>query len=143
MGRTRRVDRLEAPEGPLDTTQALVGAHHVLAREPLGRDRGAQHVDAVERGLLLDGVLPAGHHQVIIGDVEIEVLGHLEAVDDPAHRQTDAVGATESAGLDADDDGCEPGAGGSEQVFSLPRPLVGGQGVPTHHQALTGVLGDW
>ena len=48
------VDRLEVAEGALDVGEALVGEHRVRGVEGLGRRRGAQDVEAVERRLAGD-----------------------------------------------------------------------------------------
>ena len=42
---------LEAAKGALDTGEALVGTHRIGGIDSLGWHTGAQHVEAVERGL--------------------------------------------------------------------------------------------
>ena len=52
-----QIDRLERAEGAFHIAQGLVAAHDISGRDDLGTKRRAQHVNAVERGFLLDLLL--------------------------------------------------------------------------------------
>ena len=56
-------------------------------------DGGAQHVDPVEGGLALDLLVLAVEAEALVGDFELEVLAHPEAVPDRAGGQPDLVAA--------------------------------------------------
>jgi hypothetical protein len=58
----------------LDVLEVLVGGDHGGAVELAGRERGAQHVEPVQGGLVADLVLPALDGQPGIGDGDGEVL---------------------------------------------------------------------
>jgi hypothetical protein len=68
------------------------------------------------------------------------VLGDLEAVDDTAHREADAVRSAQAARLDAGDDGREACLGGGEQVLALAGPLGREQRVAADDEALTRIV---
>lgn len=66
------VDGLEGAEGALDLGQRLVGAHRAYIIDGVEGQAGADHVDAVQRRLLGDGLGFPGEGEVIIGDGERE-----------------------------------------------------------------------
>lgn len=79
------VHGLEASEGTLDPTEAFVGVHRPLGIELVFMQAGAHDVEAVEGGLAGDGLGGSSVAEGVVADVEVEVLGHLVLVDDPAH----------------------------------------------------------
>jgi hypothetical protein len=80
-----KIDGLQAAEGPLDADQVLVGLHRFIRIELPGRHGCADHVNAVETGLLLYLLRSALEGEVAVADLRGEVLGHLAAV----HHATD------------------------------------------------------
>ena len=74
----------------------------------MSADAGAQHVDAVERGLGFDlfGLALVG--EAGVGDLDVEVLLDLVALERRADREADLVGAAKRAALDALGDLCSP-----------------------------------
>src|SRR5258707_7284725 len=83
---------LEAAKGPLDTGEALVSAHRISGVDSLGWHVGAQHVEAVERGLFGNRGVIAREAQLVVGDGEVEVLADLAAADNLANGKADLVG---------------------------------------------------
>ena len=82
---------IEGAEGSLDLGQGLVGRDDFQAVQVTGGDAGAQHVDAVELCLGVDGVLIAGVAQAVAGDLGSEVLSDLAAVLFPVHPDSDLI----------------------------------------------------
>src|SRR5581483_3055317 len=82
---------LHDPEVPFDVLEVLVGGDGAGGIECAGGQRGADDVDAVERGLGVDGGLVPPPGQGIAGDVEGEVLGHLVLVDHASGPHADLV----------------------------------------------------
>ena len=78
-----------------------------------------------------------------IGDVEIEMLGHLVPVDHRADRERDLGGAAQRIALAGDGrlDAGEIALGGGEQVFALAGALGGEIGIAADHQTLAGEIG--
>src|SRR5438105_6427049 len=68
------IDGLQRAEGVLDAAETFVGAHRGGGIAVCGRQVGADHVDAVERGLGGDaeGVLVEAER--IVGDADLEML---------------------------------------------------------------------
>ena len=85
----RVLDRAERAFGHLEL---LVGADGRARAESLGRAGGADDVEAVERGLGGDLVGLALVGEVAVGDLEFEVLGDLELVDDAPDALADLAG---------------------------------------------------
>src|SRR5216683_5304644 len=90
-----QIDRLERTEGPLHYCQALVGGHCRLGWQIRRRQTRTHYIQAIERGLLLDLHRLAFPAKARVGDAQLEVLGHLEVIDDPAHAQGNRLGALE------------------------------------------------
>ena len=97
-----QVDGLQAAESPLHLGQALVGADCRGIIEVGGRHVGAHDVDAVESGFHCDGVMLAAKRKARLADRQIEVLGHLVAVDDLADSQADFRLAAQRSALSSD-----------------------------------------
>jgi hypothetical protein len=73
-------------EGVLDATETFVGAHRGGGISLCGRQVGADHIDAVERGLGGDAESVFGARR----DADLEMLGHVAPADDGiAERLTD------------------------------------------------------
>jgi hypothetical protein len=83
------VDRLERAEGALDVGEALVGEDRCAGIERLGRRRGAQDVEAVERRLAGDRRVVADEAERFLGDGQPEVLGDLTPSQHGARFQRD------------------------------------------------------
>ena len=133
-------------EGPLGHLQLLVGANDGgRARELRGRAGGADHVEAVERGLGVDLRVLALVGEGAVCDRELEVLGDLVAVDDAPDALADRARvrrAQRSArALDHRADALELGLGRREQLLALARALGGDGGVAADDEALAGELG--
>ena len=107
-----QVHRLEAAERALDDAQSLVGAHGVLGIELGGGHAGAHDVQAIEGGLGGDGVGLAVVGERGLGDVELEVFGHLVLADDLADPHGDLLLGAQAPLLAL----CR-GGNGSEQGF--------------------------
>jgi hypothetical protein len=137
----REVDRLERSEGPLDPREELVRADHRGGVEALRGHARAQDVEAVERRLGGDRVGPPAEREVIVADVELEVLGHLVAVDDPPDRNADPGRTAQGPRLDPGDHLPEGRLGRREEIDPLARPLGREGRVAAHDEALTGELG--
>ena len=92
-----QVDRLQGAEVPLDNREALVGRDEVpgASRARPGVHACADDIDAVERGLGVDPFsLAARKAEAVVSDHDLEVLGHLVAVDKLAtDANPDLVGA--------------------------------------------------
>ncbi len=59
--------QFEVPKGPLNVGQA-VGQHHLARAQPLRRHVGAQHVQPVQLGLPVNGLLAAFVADASVGD---------------------------------------------------------------------------
>ena len=132
------VDGFEATEGALDAAQAFVSGDGAWGIEITGGQAGAHDIEAVEGGLACDGVRVAGVTEGVVGEVEVEVFGHLVLAHAPAYPKRDVLAAGEWALLTfgGGHDGVEQPLGGAQQLFALARPFGCQQGVATHHQAL-------
>ena len=71
----------QGAEGALDLFEVLVGAHDLAGGELGVCDAGAQHVDAVEGGLGVDLVGLALEGEAGVGDLDLEVLADLVALE--------------------------------------------------------------
>src|SRR5262249_59093971 len=91
----------------------------------LGRDVGADDINAGEARLGFDrrGAAPPG--KIAVVDLEVEVLGHLAAVDHRPDRQTDLGGAAQARALAADlkGDAGELALGRDQELPALTGPL--------------------
>ena len=61
----------------LEATETFVGAHGSGGVGVFGRQAGADHIDAVERGLGGDAEGVLGEAERIVGDADLEMLGHV------------------------------------------------------------------
>src|SRR6476620_2609781 len=86
------------PEVPLDAGEVLVGGDHGGGVELIGGDGGAQDVEPVQGGFLIDPGLVAGDGQAGVGDGAGEVLGGLGLADPLAGLASGRPGAAEPAG---------------------------------------------
>jgi len=134
---------LSTAEGALHVGHVLVHAHGVFRTQHLARDRSAQHVDPVERGLGRDRLRFALVAEGSLRDRDREVLGHLEASEHLAHTQTDPVLSAQRALLPPSGGGhrLELALGRLEQRFALARALGREQGILAHDQALAREVG--
>jgi hypothetical protein len=108
-----------------------------------GRQVGADHIDAVKRGLGgdADGVL--GKAERHVGDADLEMLGHVTPSQHGADRLADRRGAVQRTArpLHARCNARELLLGGRQQLGAFAGPLFGQQRVLAHHQALAGIVG--
>ncbi len=146
--------RLEAAEGALHRGQALVGEHGGGRSQRVGRHRGAQdprvrlrrpegRLEAVERRLLGERGLITREAQVLVGDGEAEVLGHLAPAQHGADPKRDRVLARERA---AGTPGGGPDfgqilLGRRQQRLARAAPLGGEVRVAADDQALARIVG--
>ena len=120
------------------TGEVLVGADGLGGVEALGLDVGADDVEAVE--LFFGGDLFAEpfEGEGVVGDVGLEVLGDLVAVDDLADADADVILSAEGApfALGGRLDGFEKSFGGAEEFVALTAALGGEAGVAADDEAL-------
>ena len=74
-----------------DISQTLVTTHSVFSRELLGGLAGANHVDAIQSGFLLNGLLLAFPCQEAVIDCQTEVFANFVLVQHSPDLQTDFV----------------------------------------------------
>jgi hypothetical protein len=125
------------------STKGLVAAHCRRVVEAFCRQAGAHDIDPVTGCLAGDLGGLAGKVEGRIGDVEIEVLGHIVLVDHFADRKGDLCGSAQRI-APAGDGGMDAGKialGGCQQIFTLAGALDGEIGVAADHQTLIGELG--
>jgi hypothetical protein len=130
----------DVAEVPLDVLEALVGGDHGRGGQFAVGDRGAQHVEPIQRGFLGDLGLLARHGQAGIGDDDLEVLAGVVLVDHLADGDPDLCGAGQPPGLHAGDDGGEQLLGGLQQVLAFAGAVGGQDGVAAGGQPLAGVV---
>jgi hypothetical protein len=136
-----QVDRLEAAEVAFHVGQPLVGGDHAGGVQLAGGDAGAEYVDAVQGSFGVDRALVAGVGDVVVGDLQGEVLGHLELAEHPAHPHADLPGLDQPAGLDLPGDLGQLGFGRCQQRVAFAGPLRGQRGVAAGHQPLPRKVG--
>ncbi len=64
---------LDGAKGALDCGQTLVSCHCVMGVDGIGRQRGSDHIDAIEFSLVVDSLLVSRPQQVATGDGDVEV----------------------------------------------------------------------
>ncbi len=96
-GRRSRSSALTCRKSRSTYLRFLVGGDDAGRVEFAVRYGSAQDVDPVESGFLLDLVLPALDGQAVIGNGDLEVLGHLVLADHLADGDADRVRAGELA----------------------------------------------
>jgi len=97
---------LDGPEVPFDAGDVLVAGDGRGGVQLAFGDRGADDVDAVERGLGVEGGQVAALAQAVIADVEDEVLSELVLVHHPAGPDADLVRALDPPRRDLSFDLC-------------------------------------
>src|SRR6516225_3708632 len=137
-----QIDGFDAANSPFHLGETLVGPDSGAVVEGRGREVGADHVDAVEASLGVDGILLASEREVGVGDGEREVLGHLVLADDGTGLKRNLGGASQRL-LDAanpvlDFDKVTLGCG--EQILALASARDGELGVSADDQALAGIV---
>ncbi len=71
------IDGLQRAEGMLNAAETFVGAQCCGGIGVFGGEIGANHIDAVERGLGGDAEGVLGEAEGIVGDADLEMLGHV------------------------------------------------------------------
>ncbi len=65
---------LDGAKGTLDSGQRFVSGHCVMGVDGIRRQRGSDHIEAVELSLVVDSLLVSRPQQVAVGDGDVEVL---------------------------------------------------------------------
>ena len=81
-GTNVQIDSLAASESPLDRGEPFVGSYSVLSRELRLWNVGSDHVDTVKRRFRFNAFCVALECERSLGNIDQEVLRHLEAVND-------------------------------------------------------------
>ena len=139
-GTDLEIDGLDRAEGPLDAGKALVGGDGIGGGDSLLGDRRANDVEAVERGFLGDVAHFAHGGEAGIGDVDLEVLGHLVATEHLADGDADLVLAPQGptrAPRGRGDLG-EGALGCLEKLAALAGALVGKERIAADDEPLAG-----
>ena len=89
------IDGLQRAEGMLNAAETFVGAHCCGGIGVFGGQIGANHIDAVERGLGGDAEGVLGEAEGIVGDADLEMLGHVAPSQHRADRLADRRGAVQ------------------------------------------------
>jgi hypothetical protein len=98
-GSDLEIDGLDRAEGALDEGEALVCGDRLGGGEGRDRHGGANDVEAVEGGFVIDVIGLAHGGEAVVGDGELEVLGHLVAIEHLADRHADLVFAAQPPAL--------------------------------------------
>src|SRR3984957_7067871 len=104
----------------------------------LGRHAGADHIDAVEVRLFFDLPDPSLPGEIAVGNLDVEVLGHLLSIEDRTDRHADLGGALEARVLSGDLL-LHPGQlafGSDQEIVTLARPLDWKRPIAAHDQPL-------
>jgi hypothetical protein len=128
-----QVDRLQRAKSALDLGQRLVGTDRLLRRHRRRRNAGTDNVEAVKACLRRDIGVVALPGKGVVSDADVEVLGHLVAVDHGADLEADSRRATQRCPLALD---CRRDPRQGVQVLTLVPPLGGEQRVAADNQAL-------
>jgi hypothetical protein len=110
-------------------------ARSTLASDLRRRHRGADDVEAAQCRLGLDADAVAREAEGVVGDGQLEVLGHPE-LDDLAHAQADLVAPGELARVHPGLDLGQVELGGRKQLLALVRAQLGQFGVAARHEPL-------
>ena len=132
---------LEAAELAFHMGEVLVGDDGGGRVELGGGHRGAEHVDAIERGLGGDLVSPPGQGQAGVGDGHVEVLGHLELVDQFAGFEADLVSPGQAPVGHGGHEWGQQGLGGGQQLLAGAGAVGGQNRITAGDQPLAGVVG--
>ena len=136
------IDGLQGAERALDAGEALVGADRRGIVERLLWQAGTHDVDAVERCLGGDRGGLAMEREARVGDDEIEVLGHLVAVDDGADLERD-LGLAAQRLARAPDGGGDDGEidfGRGQQILALAGALAREIGIATDDEPFARII---
>ena len=71
---------LDGAKGTLDSGQRFVSCHCVMGVDGIRRQRGSDHIDAVELSFVVDSLLISRPQQVAIGGGDVEVIFDFAAV---------------------------------------------------------------
>ena len=71
---------LDGAKGALDCGQRFVSCHCVMGVDGISRQRGSDHIDAIELSFIVDSLLISRPQQVAIGDGDVEVLFDFAAI---------------------------------------------------------------
>src|SRR5664280_2602700 len=118
-----QVDALDGAEVAFDPGQGLVGGHDFGRVHLLGTDGGADDVDPVQGRLGGDLVLVAGEGELVVGDVQPVVLGHLVPADDLPDPDPDLPGVGQAPRGHGGGDLGQLGVGGLQQGQAFAGPL--------------------
>jgi hypothetical protein len=126
-----------------NAAETFVGAHCCGGIGVFGRQIGANHIDAVERGLGGDAEGVLGEVEGIVGDADVEMLGHMAPSQHRADRLADRRGAVQRTArpLHAGCNAREILLGGGQQLRAFAGPLFGQQRVLAHDQAFAWIVG--
>lgn len=89
-----KIDGFESTKGPFDLGQRLVGADRAFITQRFLGHAGADDVETVERRFVGDRLTLASKGEMIIGDGEGKVLGHLVTIKHGADLERDLSLAT-------------------------------------------------
>ena len=129
----------------LHAAETFVGAHRGVGRQPTGLSRGgirlcgrqvgADHIDAVERGLGGDAEGVLGEAERVVGDADLEMLGHVAPSEHGADRLADCCGALQRpvCPLHAGRDAHKVLFGDGQQLLALARLPFSQQRVLADH----------
>src|ERR1017187_455886 len=78
-GTNQQIEALHRSEDTFYLGQALVTAHGIFCRQLFSRFAGANHVNAIQAGFLLNGLFDPRPGKGSVVDRELEMLGHLVA----------------------------------------------------------------
>ena len=139
-----QIDRLEAAKRPLHPREGFVRPDRVCVGETVLGQARAHRVEPVEGGFARDLVALSGEDEPVVGNGQIEVLGHLVPAEHGADGHADLGRAAQGLALTRDA-GCDPGQvalGGGEEVFALSGALARQIGVAADDQRSPGKSGE-
>ena len=84
----------DGTKSALDSGQRFVSCHCVMGVDGISRQRGSDHIDAVELSFVVDSLLISRPQQVAIGDGDVEVFFDFAAVGFASEPLNGAVGTT-------------------------------------------------
>ena len=132
----QQIDPFGAPECLLHQGQPLIRSHPVHSRQPLGGLAGPDHIDPIQRLLLLDRIPLASPLQATVADRQGEMFGHLGMVDDLAcsHGNLGCYFARTTWACHAPGQRLQLGLRGRKQLLALMPTLLSQLGVVASHQ---------
>lgn len=126
-----QIDRLDRAEGPLDVGEALVGSHRRIGIELRRGQTGADHIQAIEGCLGRDAFVLALPGEARVGDGELEVLGHVVAIQAAPGAQCNRARPAQQVAASRHGRAGELRFGRLEQLGALARALLGEQRIAT------------